>query len=704
MLNQNKKRVILDVSPLPTTGESNYFYHNTSDGCFYYWNDVTGKYVKLENINVIDTIQPTPTATGNTTNLNSAFMDSTGKTWIVDINGDAINTGSSIVGDRYKTSSTTCNDIVSNGNLTFNVQTGLSYSPLQDIIVYHNSGNYMNGSVVSYDAITGVLVAHIQSKTGAGNYCSWDINLDGVAISPQTVTTITGTVPGAKIATYKNENEVLVDINQTVTGITASYNSTTQSIVITHSNENGTQPPINVGIGSLYPDTSATAKGLVNLVNLQQLGANDKLINSVRIGRGGSLLATNTVVGENSMNNITTATNCTGLGNLALRDLTTGGANTALGYLACARITTGNQNVAVGNGALGNTSVTTSRLTAIGTNSLNNNTTGTLNVGVGWQSLFANTTGSNNIAVGDQALRNNLSGNFNIAIGASSLTNNNGNGNLGFGQATLFNNSTGANNTAIGSFSMFFNTTGSANLSFGNNAMRLNTTGSSNTVVGTNGLSKNTTGGFNVAIGESSLLENLTGINNTGVGRSSLSMATAYNNTSGLGYNTQVTGSNQVQLGDATTTTYVYGTVQNRSDLRDKTDVIDTVLGLDFINSLRPVDYRWDLREDYRPPMPDENIATEAEMNQWLEDSKLANIVRDGSKKRPRYHHGLIAQEVKALMDSSGIEFGGYQDHSLTGGEQAMSLGYDEFIAPLIKAVQQLSAKITILENQILNP
>ena len=46
-------------------------------------------------------------------------------------------------------------------------------------------------------------------------------------------------------------------------------------------------------------------------------------------------------------------------------------------------------------------------------------------------------------------------------------------------------------------------------------------------------------------------------------------------------------------------TTYVYGTVQNRSDSRDKADVRDTVLGLDFINKLRPVDFKWDLREQY---------------------------------------------------------------------------------------------------------
>jgi hypothetical protein len=121
---------------------------------------------------------------------------------------------------------------------------------------------------------------------------------------------------------------------------------------------------------------------------------------------------------------------------------------------------------------------------------------------------------------------------------------------------------------------------------------------------------------------------------------------------------------------------------------------------LDFINALRPVDYKWDLREDYRPaPLPED--ATEEEQAEWLEANSLTNIVRDGSKTRNRKHHGLIAQEVKALIDSTGVDFGGFQDHTIAGGEDAMSLGYDELIAPLIKAVQQLSAKVQYLEQQL---
>jgi hypothetical protein len=49
----------------------------------------------INGLNVITTVQPTPTPTGNLTNLNSTFKDATGDTWIVDSNGDAIKAGAS---------------------------------------------------------------------------------------------------------------------------------------------------------------------------------------------------------------------------------------------------------------------------------------------------------------------------------------------------------------------------------------------------------------------------------------------------------------------------------------------------------------------------------------------------------------------------------------------------------------------------------
>jgi hypothetical protein len=87
--------------------------------------------------------------------------------------------------DRYKTTSTTSQTIVSTGPLTFTVDANLAYTPQQDVIIAHDANNHMHGIVLSYSGTT--LEVDIKHKTGSGTYSSWIINLDGIA----------GTVPTA---------------------------------------------------------------------------------------------------------------------------------------------------------------------------------------------------------------------------------------------------------------------------------------------------------------------------------------------------------------------------------------------------------------------------------------------------------------------------------------------------------------------------
>ena len=443
---------------------------------------------------------------------------------------------------------------------------------------------------------------------------------------------------------------------------------------------------------------------ITTATNEQKAGIRDALgVSHIRNGTA------NIYVGDTALSSpsLTGAEN-TAIGVNALRDTTSGSGNTAIGVNSLGQNTTGSVNTAIGSSALG-LNTTGASNTAIGPQALLRNTTGNNNTATGAIALYSNTTGNNNTASGREALFNNTTGNNNVALGYNALaTNTAGSGNIAIGLASLQNN------------------TESGNLAVGNYALYLNINGYNNTAIGASSLQNNSNGIANIAIGAYSLTANQTGSGNTAVGVSSLTSGTNFTNTTGLGLEAQVTASNQVQLGNSLATTYAYGAVQNRSDIRDKSDIRDTALGLAFINALRPVDFKWDMREDYRSTPPsvvkspielregasDEEkakyeqdslayLAYKAQHEAWIESVKLSNLSHDGSKKRTRLHHGLIAQEVKAVLDSSGVDFGGFQDHSIKGGDDVLSIGYSELIAPMIKAIQQLSAKINTLETEL---
>jgi hypothetical protein len=52
-------------------------------------------------------------------------------------------------------------------------------------------------------------------------------------------------------------------------------------------------------------------------------------------------------------------------------------------------------------------------------------------------------------------------------------------------------------------------------------------------------------------------------------------------------------------------------------------------------------------------------------------------------------------------MDTMGIDFGGYQDHTVKGGQDKLSISYTELIAPMIKAIQELKIEVNMLKAQV---
>ena len=115
------------------------------------------------------------------------------------------------------------------------------------------------------------------------------------------------------------------------------------------------------------------------------------------------------------------------------------------------------------------------------------------------------------------------------------------------------------------------------------------------------------------------------------------------------------------------------------SDVRYKKNIEDNEdCGLDFINDLRPVTFRWKAKSEIDSDLPD----------------------YDKTELKPEYDkklYGLIAQEVKTSLDKYGItDFGGWKE--VNDGIQCIS--QEMFVHPLIKAVQELSAKVKKLEDK----
>jgi hypothetical protein len=334
---------------------------------------------------------------------------------------------------------------------------------------------------------------------------------------------------------------------------------------------------------------------------------------------------------------------------------------------------------------------------------------GDLNVLVGLESGKNTTSGRANTFVGVACGRANTSGNYNSYVGANTGKSATGSYNAFFGQAAGENNTDGYFNTFIGYTTGQNSTTGSYGTFVGSLA-GFNNGGQYNTFLGQAAGYSNQGGSANTFLGQNSGFYTTSGGSNTFVGANAGQANIADNNITCLGSQSAATGSNQIQLGAGSTTCYTNGAVQNRSDLRDKADVRDTVLGLDFISKLRAVDYKWDMREDYKDeaPLPldinatdEEKLAHKIASENWLESVKLDNLTHNGSNKRSRYHHGLIAQEVQDVINETGIDFGGFQDHKVQGGQDVLSIGYSELIAPMIKAIQELSLEVKSLKSEI---
>jgi carbonic anhydrase/acetyltransferase-like protein (isoleucine patch superfamily) len=275
-------------------------------------------------------------------------------------------------------------------------------------------------------------------------------------------------------------------------------------------------------------------------------------IDGLRIGKGGSDVASNTALGASALNANTTGGNNTAVGDSALLNNTTGGNNSAVGRNALISNTTGSNNAAIGNASL-YSNTTGGNNSAVGYFSLNSNTTGGNNSAVGYFSLNSNTTGSLNSAVGHEALRSNTTGSLNSAVGHEALrSNTTGQFNSAVGDSALLNNTTGGNNSAVGRNALISNTTGSNNAAIGNASLYSNTTGGNNSAVGF-------AAGRYIADGTT---VNAITNNSVYLGADTKALASDQTNQIVIGHNATGLGSNTAVLGnDSIVTTALKGNV-----------------------------------------------------------------------------------------------------------------------------------------------
>jgi len=546
----------------------------------------------------------------------------------------------------------------SGNTLTFKVTgaTGFALSEGKTYLCYHNGTDIINTGLGSLEDVVddttpqlgGNLDLNSNDITGTG-----DINITGTFSTGTAGTSnfVAGVNAGNSIASGGNYNVCVGD--EAGTALTTGDNN----ILIGYGAGDAFDTEINnlaIGYDALG---GAVAGGEYNVAlgnyTLDALTSGDY----------------NTALGYNALSANTTGSSNTAIGAAALFVNTEGSNNTAVGHYALDACTTGGANVAVGlYAATGLTEA--SNCVAIGVHALQMTTTGNYNVGVGHKSLYTNTTGGWNTAVGWGALDGGGDDeSYNTAVGYGALG-----GPVEGGQY----------NVAVGHLTLDALTSGDNDTGIGHGAGGALTTGSQSTFLGARSGASVTTGTGNTIIGDTSAAALQDGNNNTIIGVS-VNCNSDHTNGIALGQGFSVGGDYDFSFGSSgnvvTNDFNADADWSRSSDIRLKRNVEDSTLGLDFINDLRPVKFQW--KPSYEVP---KELASE--YNE--ENKKNLDVVM----------HGFIAQEVKTAIDKHGdTTFGGWHLDSFDGVTQRTKKNM--FVMPLIKAVQELSATVTTLQQEI---
>ncbi|MCB0670191.1 MAG: tail fiber domain-containing protein, partial [Saprospiraceae bacterium] len=222
----------------------------------------------------------------------------------------------------------------------------------------------------------------------------------------------------------------------------------------------------------------------------------------------------------------------------------------------------------------------------------------------------------------------------------------------------------GQSNTFIGYRSGKDNKSG-INTFVGARAGEHNTSGHTNTFTGFAAGQPNTTGSYNTFFGAFAGAGNSTGTRNTALGYYATVTSPGLINATAIGYEAEVNASNKIRLGDINVSV-IEGEVafSASSDRRLKERILPIPFGLELIHKLNPVIYH---RKS--------NDKADLEM-------------------------GLIAQDVEYVLKNMNQGDFGMVHHIQDG---FYSLRYNDLLAPMIKAIQELSERVIELEKKLEN-
>ena len=464
---------------------------------------------------------------------------------------------------------------------------------------------------------------------------------------------------------------------------------------------------LNVAIG--YDALTANTEGAQNVA----VGRNSLKLNTTAIG--------NTAIGTSALSATLTGATNTAVGADSLKS-TVGSDNTGVGYQAMQSATSASSTVAVGREALGGAVLTGAGNTGVGYTAGKVVTSGTYNTLMGYKAGLALTTGSSNTFIGNEAgdeqtgsLHNTCVGaeagqkhtaGYSVIIGSqagllattasrliaigrgagggATLT---GNDNIligkdaGYDGTSMLNNTlignsvgpnitTGVNNTIVGYGTAAIATTVDGACSFGTQNLNSLTTGNTNDAFGVNTLYRATTGYDNAAFGNAAGAQLTEGYRNTFLGHEAGTTNTTGSNNTLIGYlsaPSSATVSNEMTLGNSSIGALrcQQTSISALSDARDKTDIVNSPYGLDFVDTLKPRQFKWESR-----------------------DGKVAN---DGETRL-----GFIAQELLEAADGNNDVL----DLVYENNPEKLEAKYGNLIPVLVKAVQELSAKVKELESK----